>query len=200
MRSDRAALERKLKRARKAGGSFADVDPDAVPVRVGPWAEVLAPCDLYVFCTPTDDLDLVFRVEATERGIRPVAVTLRSATDEQITATDWRRVNVGKEWVRAVPRITKRIERDGEVSTLRDFVLPKRDIVLLRAKGPVEETVRYVADLYSFASSIGIMPVRFVMETFTTIDQGTFPRTTATAWVRKAREAGFLDGVPESVD
>lgn len=58
---------------------------------------------------------------------------------------------------------------------------------MMRQNGPVDSTLREVAAIYRHAESMGARPVKMVTETFD------LPRTTATRWVRMAREKGFLE-------
>ncbi|WP_134069530.1 hypothetical protein [Mycobacteroides salmoniphilum] len=61
----------------------------------------------------------------------------------------------------------------------------------LRDQGPVEESLRAVANFYEFGRVTGYPPAKFVE------DNLGLPRTTASKWVRRAREAGFLsDSTP----
>ncbi len=59
----------------------------------------------------------------------------------------------------------------------------------LRDQGPVEESLRAVANFYEFGRVTGYPPAKFVE------DNLGLPRTTASKWVRRAREAGFLQSL-----
>ncbi|WP_394163363.1 hypothetical protein [Galactobacter valiniphilus] len=156
--------------------------------------ELRVPAELHVFRVPRDDLDVVFSIDMTDAGVRPVAVTLRSAAKSEVTTSDWRLVNVQQIWRDAITRIARRVERDGTVVTEKDFLLPDDGMELLRAKGPVDETLRMVGELYSFADALGLAPVKQVQLAFEVNGLEPLPRTTATAWVKRARELGYIRG------
>ncbi|MCT1866405.1 helix-turn-helix domain containing protein [Dermabacter sp. p3-SID358] len=56
-----------------------------------------------------------------------------------------------------------------------------------RSDGPTEKTLRLVAGLYAHADALGKKPVAELVTTFGV------SRSTATRWVRLARESGFLE-------
>lgn len=58
----------------------------------------------------------------------------------------------------------------------------------LRAQGPTDETLKWVAFFYGLGSVLGLPPAKQVESNLGV------PRTTASKWVRRARERGLLDG------
>ena len=61
------------------------------------------------------------------------------------------------------------------------------DGVSVREAGPTDESLKIVASIYKLARFAGDHPARTVEKWLD------MPRTTASQWVRKARERGFLD-------
>lgn len=66
--------------------------------------------------------------------------------------------------------------------------LDEAEKLRLRSQGPVEESLRAVANFYEFGRITGYPPAKFVE------DNLGLPRTTASKWIRRAREAGLIDG------
>ena len=71
--------------------------------------------------------------------------------------------------------------------TVTDDVSPA-EVARARAEGPTDESLRLVAHIHQTAAAIGDSPVKAVVNSIG------ISRPTATRWVRKAREKGFLDG------
>lgn len=123
------------------------------------------------------------RLEMTEQGIRPTVVTVESEDDppSSVTGTTLRAVKV---WELAVEGIRLGLSREGGKATM----LSAERAEQLRALGPKPETLEWVAFFYNLGAATGLPPARQVE-----LGLGV-PRTTASKWVRRAREAGLIDG------
>lgn len=192
-------MEKWEKVRRQGASTYLEPQGDSRPVRAGNGIEVPVPSTLHAFRVPRDDLDVVFRIALTSDGIRPVGITLRSPEGRGVSTADWRLVNVQQIWRNAISHVVRRVSRVDGVATESDFLLPDAQLELLRAKGPVDETLRHVGDVYSFAEAFGLAPVKEVQQAFEGRGLAALPRTTATAWVRRAREAGYIrDGLADA--
>ncbi len=175
-------------------------DPGALGHILGPVFMEL-PGVLTVARVPTKDHDVSFRVEVLESGLRPTAITVSSRISQEVTSTDLRAVNVKNLWRSAILKHFK-YHRDfyswesrdpNKVMVESPIQLPDEDLEMLRLRGPVRETLEYVADIYSLGSLLGLAPALYVQQTFAGERLEPLPRTTATKWIKKARDLGLLD-------
>lgn len=122
--------------------------------------------------------------------VRPVSVTVTAPEGSPpVTSTVIRAVRVRdlfREAVGAALRAQTETADDGGTRT--DVFPPpgKRDIELMVARGPVRESLEYTAFIYRRARVAGLDPAREVQ-----LELG-LPRTTATRWIRRAKETGLV--------
>jgi hypothetical protein len=177
---------------------------------------IITPGFLYIFRTPREETDVVFKVDTLADGkVRPVSATVESVDGSEISATDWRAVNIQQLWRDHVVGIVNLNESDDETDVWDDGaemlihnsaadsytshvsrmgIAPRAvELELMRAKGPVRDTLEHVASVYMLGEVIGLPPVKLVQEAFATEEQGPLPRATATKWVRRARESGLIE-------
>jgi excisionase family DNA binding protein len=122
---------------------------------------------------------IAMRLEMTSEGVRPTQVTV-DGNARPVTGTTLREVRV---WDLAERAIRLGLSRSGGAPTQ----LGDEQAAELRASGPKPETLDWVAFFYNLGSAIGLPAARQVE-----IGLGV-PRTTASKWVRRAREAGLID-------
>jgi len=66
--------------------------------------------------------------------------------------------------------------------------LSDEEVARLRKQGPTDETLGWVAYFYNLAGILGLPPAKQVEVSLRV------PRTTASKWVRRAKEKGLIDG------
>lgn len=136
--------------------------------------------------------DVDMELDMTPDGVRPVVVMVRSQADRlPVTGGTLRALRV---WELARLALLSGVYRghhdrdeDGE-STLkmqRGFPSAPR-IADLRRQGPTDETLEWVAYFYNLAGVLGLPPAKQVEINLEV------PRTTATKWIRRARNKGLL--------
>jgi hypothetical protein len=86
---------------------------------------------------------------------------------------------VGTEWWQTY-------SRHGQEISFADERLTDEKVELLRLRGPVDETLQWVARAYQMAVILGDAPLRAVEKSLDV------PRSTAGRWVALARERGYL--------
>ena len=159
------------------------------------------PGTLQIKDQPTIGQSVSFRVEWIEgTGVRPIAITVSSLVGEEITSTDLRAVQAKNLWRAAIiEHVTyQRMflfeweEWDGKVARESSIQLPTHMLDRMRGRGPERSTLEYVADLYMFADTIGLAPASYVQEVFAESFHP-LPRTTATKWIKKARDMGLCE-------
>lgn len=175
-------------------------DDEAVTNFLGP-VHIDLPGVLLIADVPVEGQNVSFRVDWVEgEGLRPTAITVSSSLGKEITSTDLRNVNVKSLWRTAiVDHVTYiRLFRfdwekwDGKIGVTGSIRLPDDILEKLRLRGPDRSTLEYVADLYMFADSIGLAPALYVQQIFAGEDLEPLPRTTATKWIKKARDLGMI--------
>lgn len=135
--------------------------------------------------------DVELTLDMTPDGIRPTSVKVTAqAGSPHVTGTTLRAVRV---WDLARHAILTGVHRGSSSASdgvtrwdLASPALPDTEIARLRAQGPTEETLTEVALLYNFAGVLGLPPAKFVEVNLE------IPRTTASKWVRRAREKGLV--------
>lgn len=173
-------------------------DPGAPFHMVGSGIVIPANGQLTVLRVPDATKQTSFRVELSGAVLRPTAVTVRSEIGEEITATDLRAVNVKTLWraaiVQHVHYVGATTDEDGHQSPFRKspFQLPDDQLEVMRLRGPERETLEYVADVYSLARTLGLAPALYVQEVFAGEGLEQLPRTTATKWIKRARDLGLI--------
>lgn len=174
-------------------------DPGAIGHLLDP-VSIDLPGTLKIAHVPTESQDVSFRVELVEGFLRPTAITVSSRAGQEVTSTDLRAVNVKQLWRSAIVRHFK-YHRDfhswetsvpGHVMVESPVQLPDEDLEKLRLRGPVRETLEYVADIYSLGLVLGLAPALYVQQTFAGENLAPLPRTTATKWIKKARDLGLI--------
>ncbi|MEE6295705.1 hypothetical protein [Georgenia wangjunii] len=135
------------------------------------------------------------QLEQTAEGVRPVTVKVTAQEGSPpVSGTVLRAVRVWDLAVEAILRAVRPSEVEstgGGVRVTRiasSAALSDEDVARLRAQGPTDETLRWVAYFYNLGAVIGLPPARQVE-----LNLG-LPRTTASKWVRRAREKGLIRG------
>lgn len=166
-------------------------EPTARPVAIADGIEIELPYTVLGKFSSEDrelDFELEFDLVGEERLIRPVSVKVSSSDGEEVTSSDLRALPVSG--IQAVATAGQAQEAAGvEFGSIG--ALSADEIELLKAKGPVDESLKKLADRYKFAHVIGVWPAKFVQDTLN------LPSATATRWIQRAREKGFLDGKSE---
>lgn len=176
-------------------------DDDAVHHLVGPVSMDL-PGLLMINDVPAQGQSVSFRVNWVDgEGLRPTAITVSSLVGKEVTSTDLRNVNVKNIWRSAIVHHVKylRLFRfdwekwDGKIGIDSPLQLPDDVLETIRLRGPERATLEYVADLYTFADLIGLAPALYVQQVFAGENLEPLPRTTATKWIKKARDMGLFE-------
>ncbi|PWF26031.1 hypothetical protein [Ancrocorticia populi] len=160
-------------------------DSRSKPFAVIEGIEVDVPCTV-IGTVVEEGRDLDFEAELDLVGdknlIRTTSVRVRAQDGGEISSTDLRLIPTSSIPLMA---LTGDIEEKLGVR-LQDF--DTEDLDLLKAMGPVPDSLKRVARSYKLANTIGLAPSWFVQVSLK------LPPATATRWIRKAREKGFLDG------
>lgn len=176
-------------------------DEGAVTNHLGP-VIIDLPGVLVISDVPAKGQNVSFRVDWVEdEGLRPTAITVSSTVGKEVTSTDLRAVNVKNLWRSAiVDHVTYRRmfffdweKFDGKIAIDSPVQLPDDVLEKIRLRGPERATLEYVADLYTFADLIGLAPALYVQEIFAGENLEPLPRTTATKWIKKARDMGLFE-------
>lgn len=150
------------------------------------------------------NLDLV--LDMTSEGIKPVDLRLRpDATAPGLTSTILRALKIGE----LTQQVLLRSVESGDVHSSDYEItidshgpvaeLSEHDIQRIREQGPTDESLQWTANFYNLGQVLGLPPAKQVE-----LNLG-LPRTTASKWVRRAREKGLLvetisgERTPESV-
>ena len=136
--------------------------------------------------------DVKMTLDMTAEGIRPTSVTVTAQQDSPaVTGTTLRALRV---WDLAreailigVSRGTRTDTKDGSFEVgIMGSALPNEEVARLRAQGPTDETLGWVAYFYKLGDVLGLPPAKQVEVSLQ------LPRTTASKWVRRAREKGLI--------
>ncbi|MEE2529157.1 hypothetical protein V1639_08955 [Pseudarthrobacter sp. J75] len=189
---------------RDRSDSLYDPDSGAPSRRIANGMHMQVPGNLTVFRAPEPDMDVVFRVEMLKVGLRPTGVSVLSRVGREVTATHLRAVNVQRLWRAVIIGHIKYVREDHEMSQKdpegRRFMiespvrLTDEQLERMRLRGPEYETLEYVSDMYTLASCLGLAPAQFVQDAFAGESLEPLPRTTATKWIKKARDVGLSLG------
>lgn len=156
----------------------------APPYEVGEWA-VFAPFTATFTHLETEGIEgvesVVMDVDTIGGQLQPVRIEVTSNNGEAISGTTIRSIPVQRLMRAAIPYQMVNRDDDGAYSSPWRF-----DAEAVRAAGPTDESLRAVASVYLLAKFIGEPPARTVE---LMLDM---PRTTASQWVRKAKERGIL--------
>jgi len=137
--------------------------------------------------------DVEMTLDMTDVGIRPTSVQVTAQEGSPpVSGTTLRSVRVrdlaGAAIFTFVERGKRTVHEDQEVVDIWGGELPSPDdITRLRLQGPSQETLGWVAYFYNMAGILGLPPARQVERSLG------LPRTTASKWVRRARERGLID-------
>lgn len=136
------------------------------------------------------DCRVQMRLDMTAEGVRPVEVLVSSTDGAPITGTTLRAVRV-LDLARTASAMGIRRgygSRDGSgASFSADVKLTPDMVARIKEQGPVRESLEWAAYVYNVARVLGDPPAKAVELTFE------MPRTTASKWVRRARELGLID-------
>jgi hypothetical protein len=135
------------------------------------------------------------------RANRVCPVTVNVTAPEgspPVTSTTLRAVRVQDLFHDAIIRgaLPARVEATGTGGTSFDVLSPltEQDVELIRLRGPVRESLEWTARLYDVAQKIGLHPAQHVERALG------LPRTTATKWIRRARDMGLISPTEGSTD
>lgn len=128
-------------------------------------------------------------LDRTEEGIRPTEVSISAPEGSPpISSTTLRALTVHSLTQIALREIAQRgesgahkVRTDGPTTALTDS-----EVAEIRAAGPVDSSLKAVARFYNLAVAMGEPPAKAVENALG------LPRTTASKWVRRARDKGFL--------
>lgn len=160
------------------------------------------PGTLVISDAPAKGQEVSFRVDWVQgEGVRPTAITVSSTVGREVTSTDLRNVNVKHLWRAAIVDhvVYQRMfnfdweKFDGKIAFDSPVQLSDDILERIRLRGPERATLAYVADLYMFADSIGLAPALYVQQIFAGESLAPLPRTTATKWIKKARDLGMFE-------
>ncbi len=121
------------------------------------------------------EVDLVIDLVGDVLGV--ASVTFTAVAGREITSTAMRGLKVNSVMRTAVA---------GAMMPLGPWGFSEKDRERFRQLGPAGETLEAVAEVYEFGRMTGRPPAREVE-----IQLG-LPRTTASKWVRRARDEGYL--------
>lgn len=132
------------------------------------------------------DIDLIAGI------LQPTRVEVVGRDGHPVTGTTLRQVPVKGMASHLIQQaIAAREERAGVsrvvIGTHSPIQLDEAEKARLRNQGPVDESLRAVANFYEFGRITGYPPAKFVE------DNLGMPRTTVSKWIRRAREAGILN-------
>lgn len=130
------------------------------------------------------DLELVLVPHAGRIAAESVKVKQRRG-GPPVTSEAIRSVPVARLVREAAPALLSIEQTDSGAAAGVPNTSPDR-IALLRAAGPVDETLRLVAHAYRVGLATGATPTKAVEETFNV------SRATASRWISNARARGFL--------
>lgn len=166
--------------------------------RIGPGLAIVVPF------TGTIDLDeddafgaevaqVVMDIDLVDGMLQPTKVEVVGRHGHPVTGTTLRQVPVKGMASNLIQNAIAKREEAGGVTKISSggnspIHLDEAEKARLRNQGPVEESLRTVANFYEFGRVTGYPPAKFVE------DNLGMPRTTVSKWIRRAREAGFLDG------
>jgi hypothetical protein len=164
--------------------------PDAVLVPLGPGMVVESP-QIATYDWKGYDLELVVTAEPAgeDRVGRFVcsSLTMRAQPGgPPVTSEAIRSVPVSTMVKRAGARTWQTVEFINGAMSLTDARLTPEMVERLRLRGPVDESLQWVARIYRSALVFGDPPTRAVEATLG------LPRSTAGRWVSMARDKGFL--------
>jgi len=139
--------------------------------------------------------DVEMTLDMTGEGIRPTSVKVTAQEGSPpVTGTTMRALRVWDLARAAIPfglsQGVQTEQEDGSFVTQFDPVdgdLSDEDVARLRAQGPTDETLGWVAYFYNLAGILGLPPAKQVEVSLKV------PRTTASKWVRRAKEKGLID-------
>ena len=133
--------------------------------------------------------DVEMTVDMTDEGIRATAVKVTAQQGSPpVTGTILRAVRVWDALREVIVLGTRPGSRHERGVLVRVEGLSEEKLVALRQQGPTDETLEWVAYFYKLGGVLGLPPAKQVELSFE------IPRTTASKWVRRAREKGLIDG------
>lgn len=163
---------------------------NAATQEIAPGIFMRLPARCIVENSPSAGLDTLieFDYQHERRQVHVVTVAVKSSrSQESITGTDLRAVRVAELTAQHLPALAFRY--DG--SAVQPDSVRIADLV---AQGPASgDTMRLVADLYSYAHAVGLRPAKHVQDVLG------LASATASRWIRRARDLRMLDELEGSV-
>jgi hypothetical protein len=168
--------------------------PRSRPKPIGPGISMNLPATLRARDLNGDQggVDVEMELDLTDDGVRPVAITVRSPNGRAVTGADLRAVRV-YDLVRvgiASGVLWNQKTEGGDVFVVGG--LDEYTVKEIRNDGPVDKSLEWVGRIYELAKVLGLPPAQRVE-----LELG-LTRRTATNWIRRARERGFLTDDPAS--
>lgn len=167
----------------------------AMPIEIAPGVFIAVPGSALFEGVDLEGgmFDVKLELDMTREGIRAVAVTVASQDGATpVALTTLRAVKVWELTQRAIASAVERGYAEGspdgpyDVTTTSWGQLSDQDAARLRAQGPTDEALGWVAFHHNLAAVLGLPPAKQVE-----VNLG-LPRSTASKWVRRAREKGLL--------
>lgn len=166
---------------------------DATFVRVGRWG-VNVPIQAKYSDLSTEGLESVeLTIDLVDGTLAPIAVTAVATPGHAVDGTSLRDIPVHELATAAIGEFLLRCV-DDEEGAFEPMEPLEFDAEAIRSAGPTDESLRVVADIYEIARLMGDPPARQVEKTLN------MPRTTASKWIRRARERGILEVDPVRPD
>ena len=137
-----------------------------------------------------DDLGLTVTLDliqygADEANLKPWQVrglTVEAGDEGPVTSVLLRRIPVGELLEKSVNKMTP----------VLITVASGEDLKAAALRGPDDQTLRLVGEVYDHTLLQAGSPVQFI------VDQFGISRSTATRWVKRARDAGYIRGAARS--
>ncbi len=134
-----------------------------------------------------------------EGGVRATAVTVTAHDGSPpVTGTTLRAVRV---WdlvqqaiLLAAHRGRRKVANEVTTTEVLTSTLSDADAEQLRLHGPTDKSLEWVAHFYNLAQAVGLPPAKQVQLAIG------LPRTTATKWIKRARDKGLLSPKGEQTD
>lgn len=159
-------------------------------MEVAPGIFMRLPARLAVEESPSPGLRTLieFAFNFERREVQAVTVAVQSTTGLPVTGTDLRGVRVAELTAEHLPTLATKYEG----SPVQPAPKAIADLV---SQGPSNGlTLRLVADLYQYASAVGLRPAKHVQDVLG------LPSATASRWIRRARESGLFDRATTTIE
>lgn len=156
--------------------------PGAKPVQVAPTVWLELPSVGTCYDTPREGWTTLLDLDYDGRRVIPTSVTVTS-DGAAVTGKELRDVPVGS-------LMDSQLNLVGHLSILEGWEMTPSEAraAEIRAEGPTDQNLRYLAEVYLMWRAIGTRPSEMTQFVFG------LTRPTAARWFRKARERGLIDG------